>query len=88
MTKAMGELEQQLMSVAEDQIRQMAEQMGAQKGITLSDIEQAVGKVSQELEGKLTQTLAAQAAQERAATDKVCPECQGNMRNKGKKRKG
>ncbi len=80
MTKAMGELEQQLMSVAEDQIRQLAEQMGAQKGITLSDIEQAVGK--------LTQTLAAQAAQERAATDKVCPECQGNMRNKGKKRKG
>ena len=49
------------------------------------DIEQAIGKMSQELEGQLIQALTDQAAQEWEVTGKICPECQGSMRNKGKK---
>ena len=78
------DLKAKLLAQAEIAIEAMLKDPKVNPQMSLSEMEQAVGVVSANLERQMMQELVARS---QAESVKVCARCGGKLRNKGKRRK-
>lgn len=84
MPREKEDLKAKLLAQAEAAIEAMMRDASVNPQMTLSEMERAVGEVSSQLEQGIMQELV-NTSQEKGA--KLCPECGGKLRNKGKRPK-
>lgn len=79
------ELEQQLRAKAEEAIRKLLEKLPDKTKLTMTDIENLVGEMGQEVTQSATQAIAG--CEQAEATEMMCEACQVRMQKRGKHKK-
>ena len=84
MSKATETLREQLLAQMKDQLDAFLEERSDRRDMSMSEMEDLVGKLQAELMQKLMQMLV---HENQAETNGLCPDCDGKLRYKGKKPK-
>ena len=83
MSNKKDELKAKLLAQAEASIEQMLKDERLSEKMTLTDIEEVIG----ELETDFRQRVLKEVIGEQEDVSRCCPDCGGNLRHKGKRRK-
>ena len=84
MTDSQEELEARLVNQAQIAIRKMLEQKQGRRDLSMSEMEALVGELEIELRQGVMQELVNEAQAQGA---RLCPECEGKLRYKGKRKR-
>ena len=84
MSKKTEILREQLLAQMTDQLDALLEKRGDRRDMSMSEMEDLVGKLQADLMQQLMQTLI---QENQAETNGLCPDCGGKLRYKGKKPK-
>jgi uncharacterized protein with PIN domain len=84
MPESRDDLEARLLEKARIAIREMLDQKGERRDLTMTEMENIVGDLEMDLRQSIMQELADDSQK---SDDNLCSECGGKLRNKGKQKR-